>query len=138
MITYWFSAPVSPWWPLAFALAFAVIAVAFVLATIARRTEERDVITVALLYGIGFGMVAVSEFLRYLDLAFGWSLGKAFAMSTDLANFVAIAASLFAVVAIGVALGIQYQEERSYRHMHPAHVRPGDASTHDWGEGQLT
>jgi hypothetical protein len=138
MITYWFSAPVASWWPLAFAIAFAVVAVALVLATIVRRTMERDVLTVALLYGVSFGMVAVSEFLRYLDLAFGWSLGKAFAMSPDLATFTAIAAAVFAGVAIVVALGIQFLEERSYRHMHPALVRPVHASTNDWGEGQLT
>jgi hypothetical protein len=47
MFTYWFAAPVSYWWPLAFAVVFAIVAVFTVSATLARRAEERDATPIA-------------------------------------------------------------------------------------------
>ncbi len=120
MISYWFPAPVSYWWPLALALAFAVIAVIAIFATLVRSSEERDAGLIATLYGIGFGIVAVSEFMMYLDLAFGWSLAAAWTMSVGIVQFFAIAAAVVAVIAIVAAAVLQIREESSYRLTHPA------------------
>ncbi len=115
MLTYWFPTPLSYWWPLGFAIGFALVAVFAVAATLARRAEERDAVAIASLYGVGFGLVAVSEFMMYLDVAFGWSLAAAFTMATGVVTFFAIAAAVVAVVAIGAAIVLQFQEERGYR-----------------------
>ncbi len=120
MITYWFPAPISFWWPLSLAIAFAIVAVLAVYFTLARRAEEPAAGTIALLYGVGFGLVAVAELMMYLDLAFGWSLAVAFTMSVSVVNFFAIAAAVIAVLAIAGAMVLQFQEERGYRHAHPA------------------
>jgi hypothetical protein len=121
MITYWFSTPISYWWPLALAIVFAVGAVVAVTLTLARRAEEPDADSIAMFYGIGLGLVAISEFMMYLDLAFGWSLAAAFSMATGLVTFFAIAAVVVAVVAIGAALVMQFREESGYRHAHQAY-----------------
>lgn len=118
MISYWFPAPVSYWWPLAFAVAFAVIAVIAVSATLVRSPEERDAGMIATLYGMGFGIVAVSEFMMYLDLAFGWSLATAWGMSVSLVQFFAFAAAVVAAVALAAAVTLQVRDERSYRLTH--------------------
>ncbi len=120
MISYWFPAPIAWGWPLAFAIAFAIVAVVAVFATLARRTEERDAGVIALLYGVGIGLVAVSEFMMFLDVAYGWSLAAAFSMATGLVTFFAIAAAVVAVGAIAIAVVLQFQEERGYRLAHPA------------------
>lgn len=110
----------SFWWPLAFAILFAAAGVFAVYATLARRAEEPNVGSIALLYGIGFGLLAVSEVMMYLDVAFTWSLVTAFAMSTAVVNVFAIAAVVIALLALVAAAAIQLREERSYRVMHPA------------------
>lgn len=120
MFTYWFTG-VSYWWPLALAIVFALAAVVAVYATLARRAEERDAGSIALLYAIGLGVVAVSEFMMYLDLAFGTSLATAWNMTTDAVSFVAIVAAMVAVVCLGAAATMQVREERDYRLLHPAH-----------------
>ena len=120
MVTYWFSG-VSEWWPLALAIVFALGAVFAVYATLARRAEEPYAGVIALLYGVGLGLVAVSEFLMYLDLAFGASLATTWNMTTDVVNFFAIAAAAVAVVSIGAAVALQFREERDFRLAHPAH-----------------
>lgn len=119
MLTYWFPAPVAIWVPLAFAVGFALVGVIAVYLTVARRREEPDAGIIATLYGVGFGVIAVSEFMMYLDVAFGWSLATAWAMSTGVVAFFAIAAAVVAVVAIGAAVVLQFQEERGYRVAHP-------------------
>lgn len=119
MLTYWFPQPLSFWWPLGFAIGFAILAVVVVGATLARRAEERNAGTIATLYGVGLGLVAVSEFLQYLDIAFGWSLASVFALAPEVVTFIAIAAAVVAVAAIAVAIVMQFQEERSYRLAHP-------------------
>lgn len=121
MLTYWFPAPLSFWWPLAFTIIFAVAGVFAVYAALARRAEEPDAGLVALLYGIGFGLLAVTEFMMYLDVVFGWSLAAAFAMSTGIVTFFAIATAVIVVLALAAAAAIQYREEHTYRVMHPAH-----------------
>lgn len=118
MLSYWLPAPVSYWWPLVFAVGFAAIAVFAVYATLARREEERDATTIATLYGLGFGLAAVSEFMMYLDVAFGWSLATAFALSTGVVTFFVVAAVIIAVLAIGVAVVMQFREEGAYRATH--------------------
>ncbi len=119
MLTFWFPAPVSYWWPLAFTAVFGIAAIIAVFATLARRAEERDAVTIATLYGVGLGLVAVSEFMQYLDIAFSVSLATAFSMATGLLTFIAIAAAVIAVAAIVVAVVLQFQEERGYRLAHP-------------------
>jgi hypothetical protein len=121
MFTYWFPAPVSFWWPLAFAIVFALAAVVAVNMTLVRREEERDAGTIASLYGIGFGLIAVTEFMMFLDVAFGWSLATIWALTTSVVSFFAIAAVVIAVIALGAAVTLQMQEERGYRQLHPAH-----------------
>lgn len=121
MFTYWFAAPVSFWWPLALTIVFALAAVVAVNVTLARREEERDAGTIASLYGIGFGLIAVTEFMMYLDVAYGWSLATIWALTVGVVNFFAIAAVVVAVIAIGAAVALQLQEERGYHRMHPAH-----------------
>ena len=118
MLSYWFPAPISYWWTLLFAVGFAVIAVIAVYATLRRREEEPDANTIAALYGIGFGLAAVSEFMMYLDVAFGLSLATAFTMATGFVTFFVIAALVVAVLAIGAAAVMQFREEGSYRATH--------------------
>lgn len=118
MLSYWFAAPVSYWWPLLFAVGFAIIGVIAVFATLARRAQERNANTIATLYGLGFGLAAVTEIMMYLDVAFGWSLATAFAMSTGVVTFFAVAAVVVAVLAVGVALFMQFREEGAYRATH--------------------
>lgn len=118
MLSYWFATPLSYWWPLSLAIGFFLVGVIAVVLTLARRTEEPYVNTIATLYGVGFGLAAVSEFLMYLDIAFGWSLATAFAMSTGVVTFFAVAAIVIAVLAIGAAVIMQYREEGAYRATH--------------------
>lgn len=121
MLSYWFPTPVSFWWPLALAAVFAIAAVVVAYVTMARRAEEQDAGSISLLYALGLGLVAVSEFVMYLDVAFGWSLASAWALSADVVNFFAVAVAVVAVAAIGIAGALQFQEERSYRLTHQAH-----------------
>src|SRR5690242_19851014 len=100
MLSYWFATPVAAWVPLVCAIGFALLAVIVVVATLARRSEERDASAIATLYGFGFGMAALSELLMYLDVAFGWSLATFFAISVGVATFIAIAAAVIAGLAI--------------------------------------
>lgn len=118
MLSYWFSAPLSYWWPLLLAIGFAALAVVAVYTTLARRAKEPDATRIATLYGVGFGLVALTEFMMYLDVAFGWSLAAAFSMATGLVTILAIAAIAIAVVAIAMAVVMQYREEGSYRAAH--------------------
>ncbi len=118
MLSYWFAAPLSFWWPLTLAIGFALIAVFAVALTLARRKEEPNANAIATLYGLGFGIVAVSEFMMYLDVAFGVSLAAAFAMSAGVITFFAIAAAVIAVIAIGAAVLMQVGEESAYRTAH--------------------
>lgn len=118
MLSYWFAAPVSPWWPVLFAIGFALLAVFAFFATQARRAEEPDATAIATLYAVGLGIVAVSELLMYLDVAFGWSLATAWAMSTGVVTFFVVAAAIVAVFAIGIAVVMQFREEGAYRAAH--------------------
>ncbi len=117
MLTYWFT-PVAAWLPLTLAIGFALLAVIAVVMTLSRRQEERDANRIAALYGVGLGLVAVTEFMMYLDVAFGLSLATYFAMSTGVVIFFAIAAAVIAVGALAVAIALQYREESSYRTTH--------------------
>ena len=121
MLSYWLPTPVSYWWPLVLAIVFGLAAIVAVYATLARRAEQRDASTISLLYVLGFGLVAVSEFMMYLDTAFGWSLATAWALSVGTVDFIAITAAVVAVVAIVVAAVMQFQEQHSYRLSHPIH-----------------
>lgn len=118
MLSYWFPAPLSLWWPLGLAIGFAIIAVVAVIATLARRREEEDAQLIAAFYGVGLGLVAVSELLVFLDLAFGWSLATVFAMTSRQSALVAVIAAATALVAVIIALGMQVQEESTYRSRH--------------------
>lgn len=118
MLSYWFATPLAAWVPLVFAIGFALLAVIAVVTTLARRQEERDANLVATLYGVGFGLAALSELLMYLDVAFGWSLATTFAISAGVATFFAVAAAVVAVGVIVLAALMQFQEERSYRTAH--------------------
>ncbi len=120
MLTYWFPAPVSEWWSLAFAIAFAVAAVVAVFATLARRAEERNAGAIATLYGVGFGLAAVSELVMYLDLANIWSLASALALTAATMNVIMIAAAVIAVAALIVGATLQVRQERGYQLAHPA------------------
>lgn len=118
MLSYWFSAPVSYWWPLTFAIGFALLGVVAVYLTLRRREEEPDATRIAALYGVGFGLAALTEFMMYLDAAFGWSLATAFALSGGVVTIFAIAAIAIALIAIGVAALAQRREESSFRVAH--------------------
>jgi hypothetical protein len=120
MLTYWFQTTVASWVPLVFAIGFALIGVVAVFATLARRAEERDARFIASLYGVGLGVMAVSELMMYLDLAFGWSLAATWVLSLEVVGFVAIVAAAVAVLAVVGAALLQVSEERSYRQLHPA------------------
>lgn len=115
MLSYWFPAPVAEWLPLTLAIGFAILAIVAVVGTLARRHEERDANRIAALYGVGLGLVAVTEFMMYLDVAFGWSLAAAWAMTEGFVIFLAIAVAVIAVVAIVAAVAMQIQEEGEYR-----------------------
>ncbi len=118
MLSYWFPAPLSYWWPLAFTVGFAVIGVIAVYATLARRAEESRAGTIATLYGVGFGLAALTEFMMYLDIVFKWSLAALFSMTTPVVTFFAVAAVIIAIAAVGIAALMQVSEESSYRAAH--------------------
>ena len=109
------SAPVAAWLPLTLAIGFAALAIVAVVMTLARRQEERNANRIAAFYGIGLGLAAVSEFMMYLYVAFGWSLATLFALSTGVVIFFAVAAAVIAVLAIVAAVAMQIQEEGEYR-----------------------
>jgi hypothetical protein len=118
MLSYWFATPLAYWWPLSLAIGFALVAVIAVSLTLARHTEEPYANSIATLYGLGFGIAALSEFLMYLDIAFGWSLAAALTMTTGVITYFVIVAIVAAVVAVGIALVMQYREEGAYRATH--------------------
>lgn len=118
MLSYWFGTGLSFWWPLAFAIGFAALAVIAVTLTLARRAEEPYATTVATLYGLGFGLAAVTEFMMFLDLAYKVSLASAFALTVGVVNFFAVAAVVIAILAVGTAVVMQISEENSYRATH--------------------
>ncbi len=118
MLSYWFPASISYWWPLLLTVGFAVIGVVAIVATLSRREEEPRAGAIATLYGVGFGLAAVTEFMMYLDIAFGLSLAAAWAMTAGVVTFFAIAAIVVAVLAIGFAAVMQFREESSYQATH--------------------
>lgn len=118
MLSYWFAAPVSYWWPLTLAVVFAVVAVVTIGVTLARRAEEPYANTIATLYGVGFGLAAVGEFMMYLYIAFGWSLAATFAMTAGFVTFFVVAGLIIALLAIAMAVVMQYREESAYRATH--------------------
>jgi hypothetical protein len=118
MLSYWFPAPVAAWVPLTLAIGFGILAVIAVVMTLARRQEERDANLIATFYGVGLGLVAVTEFMMYLDVVFGWSLAALLAMTSGLVIFFAIAAAVIAVATIVAAVAMQVREEGTYRSVH--------------------
>lgn len=118
MLSYWFPTPLASWVPLVLAIGFALLAVIAVVATLARRREERDAGLVASFYGIGLGLVALTEFMMYLDVQFGWSLASVWAISSGVVTFFAVAVAVIAVLAIVAAVVLQFQEEGLYRRTH--------------------
>lgn len=118
MLSYWFPTPLASWVPLVFAIGFALLAVIAVVATLARRREEPDATRIAAFYGIGLGLAAITEFMMYLEVAFGWSLATAWAMSAGFVTFIAVVAVVIAVLAIIVAVLMQFREENDYRMTH--------------------
>ncbi len=115
MFTYWFPTPLSFWWPLGFAIGFAVLAVLAVSATWVRQEQERDANLIALLYGAGFGVVAVSEFLMYLYVVYGWSLAPILGITSAVLPYFVVAAMVVAILAVGLAVWMQIQEESGYQ-----------------------
>ena len=115
MFTYWFPTPLSFWWPLGFAIGFAVLAVLAVSATWVRQAQERNANVIALLYAAGFGVAAVSEFLMYLYVVNGWSLATTLAISSAVVPYLVVAVMVVAILAVGLAVGMQIQEESVYQ-----------------------
>ncbi|HEX9039327.1 MAG TPA: hypothetical protein VF808_20265 [Ktedonobacterales bacterium] len=118
MLSYWFATPLSYWWPLTLAIGFALIAVVLVSVTLARRAEEPYANRIATLYGVGFGLAALGEFMMYLDIAFGWSLAATFALTAGVVTFFVITGLVIAALAVGAAAYMQYREEGSFRAAH--------------------
>lgn len=118
MLSYWFPTPLSFWWPLSLTIVFAVLAVIAVGVTLARREEEPDASAIAVFYGIGLGLAALTEFMMFLDAAFGWSLATAFTISASVVTFAAVVVAAVAILAIIIAIGMQFQEENTYRSTH--------------------
>lgn len=118
MLSYWLPAPVAAWLPLTLAIVLAVGALIAIYATLARRREEPDARGIATLYGLGLGLVAVSEFMMWLDVARGWSLATAWSIATGWVTFFVIAAAVIAVMSLIVAVALQTNEEREYRAEH--------------------
>lgn len=118
MLSYWFPTPLAAAVPLVFAIGFAVLAVFAVVVTRARRPEEPDANLVATFYVIGFGLAALSEVLRFVDIQFGWSLATGLAISAMEATIVAVVAAVVAAGAVAFAAVVQFQEEGSYRTAH--------------------
>jgi hypothetical protein len=118
MLSYWLATPLSYWWPLTLAIGFALVAALAVGLTLTRRAEEPLANSIATLYAVGFGLAALSEFMMYLDIAFGWSLATAFALTTGWITYFVVAAIVVAGLAIATAGLMQYREEGSYRASH--------------------
>jgi hypothetical protein len=118
MLSYWFPTPLAAWVPLVLAIGFVLLAVIAVVVTLARRREEPDANRIAAFYGVGLGLAAITEFMMYLETAFGWSLATAWAMSAGLVTFIAVVAVAIAILAIVVAVLMQFREENTYRETH--------------------
>jgi hypothetical protein len=118
MLSYWFPTPLAAWVPLVLAIGFVLLAVIAVVVTLARRREEPDANRIAAFYGVGLGLAAVTEFMMYLKVAFGWSLATAWAISTGFVTFIVVVAAAIAILAIIVAVLMQFREENTYRETH--------------------
>ena len=118
MLSYWFPTPLEAAVPLVFAIGFAVLAAFAVVVTRARRPEEPDANLVATFYVIGFGLAALSEVLRFVDIQFGWSLAAGLSISGMGATILAVLAAAVAGSTVAFAAVVQFQEEDLYRIRH--------------------
>jgi hypothetical protein len=98
-----------------FAAGFVVLGIVSSAAALSRRVQEIDAPTVALLYGVGFAILAVSELVNLAEAAWGWSLASAFGVAGTGATVLAAVVTGGAVLLILVAALIELREERVYR-----------------------
>ncbi len=118
MLSYWLPAVEPAWLSALFALGFALAGGVAFFAARARRAQEPDAMTAAVLYAGGFGVLALSELVLMAETAWGWSLAALLGISGGAALAIAITVTVLAVLAIGVAAVIEVREEQLYRTQH--------------------
>lgn len=74
--------------------------------------------TAAVLYLVGFGILAVSEVVGMAEAAWGWSAASLFAISGSAVTVVAVIVTTVALVAILAAAIVELREEQVYRAQH--------------------
>jgi hypothetical protein len=118
MLSYWLPAIEPAWLSALFALGFALAGGIAYFAASARRVQEPDAMTAAVLYAVGFGTLALSELLFMAETAWGWSLATLFGITGGAATAIAIIVTVVAVLAILAAAIIEVREEQAYRAQH--------------------
>lgn len=127
MLSFWIPGAEPPWLVALFAVGFAALAVIAAFAVMRRRAEEPDAVTIAALYATGLGILAVSEGVYFLEVAFGWSLAAVLGISGTTAIVIAGIVTGVALLAIALAAAIELREEQVYRRHHALGVTHGVA-----------
>ncbi len=122
MLSFWIPGMEPAWLMALFAAGFAVAAVIASVAALSRRAEEPDAATVALLYGSGLGILAVSELVAMADVAWGWSLAAFFGVTGTAVTVIAAVVTGVAILFILAAVAIEFREEQVYRQHQHAHA----------------
>jgi hypothetical protein len=73
---------------------------------------------IGLLYALGFGLLALSELVSFLDVAGIWSAAATFGIAGTAATVIAAVIPVVALLAIGAGIVMQIADERSYRLTH--------------------
>ncbi len=122
MLSFWIPGVEPAWLMAIFAAGFAVAGVIAYGAALARRAEEPDAATAALLYGSGLGILAVSELVSMVDVAWGWSLAAFLGVTGTAVTVVAAVVTGVAILFILAAVAIELREEQTYRQHQHAHA----------------
>lgn len=118
MLSFWLPGTEPAWLALTFAVGFALLVVVALGITTARRTEEADADIIGLLYALGFGLLALSELVSFLDVAGIWSATATFGIAGTAATVIAAVITVMALLAIGAGIVMQIADERRYRLTH--------------------
>ena len=122
MLSFWIPATEPAWLMGLFAAGFAVVGVLAYLGALTRRAQEPDATMVASLYGMGLGILAVSELVAMVDAAWGWSLAAFFGITGSAVTIIAAIVTGVAILLILAAVAIELREEQVYRQRQHAHA----------------
>jgi hypothetical protein len=122
MLSFWIPSAEPAWLMGLFAAGFAVLGVIAYFGALTRRAQEPDASAVASLYATGLGILAVSEVVSMVDVAWGWSLAAFFGITGTAVTVVAAIVTGVAILCILAAVVIELREEQTYRQHEHAHA----------------